>query len=285
MTNPAPLERGAPRVTLLGVPFDAASSYLRGAAQAPAAIRTALRSAHTNAFTERGMDSGEVADAGDVSLGNDAAHAAAARAAIESAVDALLQDSARPIVLGGDHSITYPVLRAVRPHAPRLTIVHFDAHPDLYDELGGDRWSHACPFARAMEDGLADRLVQVGIRASTAHQREQASRFGVETVDMRAWGRGVRPAVGGAVYVSVDLDVLDPAFAPGVSHLEPGGLSTRELLDAITSLRGEIIACDVVELNPARDPTGVTAAAAAKIVKELAGRMTDTASPIRPTAA
>lgn len=267
-----------PRPTLLGAPYDAASSFLRGPAQAPAAIRAALASPHSNSWTELDVDlgaPGALGDAGDVALPNEHARGAEARAAIEAGVDRLLASGARPIVLGGDHSITYPVLRAVRRHAPRLTVVHFDAHPDLYDALDGDHWSHASPFARAMEEGLADRLVQVGIRAATGHQREQARRFGVETIDMRAWHDGARPAVDGPLYVSVDLDALDPAFAPGVSHHEPGGLTTRELLAALHALgeSGAFVACDVVELNPTRDPTGVTAVVAAKVVKELAGIM------------
>ena len=265
-----------PRPVLLGAPWDAASSFLPGAARAPAAIRLALRSPHTNLWTESGLDLGlpdALGDAGDVELANERARGEEARLAIEAAVDRLCEAGARPIVLGGDHSVTYPVLRAVRRHRPRLTVVHFDAHPDLYDELDGDRLSHACPFARAMEEGLADRLVQVGIRAATGHQREQARRFGVETIDMRAWHAGGRPEADGPVYVSVDLDVLDPAFAPGVSHHEPGGLSVRDLLEAVAALGTRVVAADVVELNPDRDPAGVTAAVAAKVVKELAGAM------------
>src|SRR6185503_15943007 len=129
---------------------------------------------------------------------------------------------ARPVSLGGDHSVTYPILRAVRPHAPTVTILHIDAHPDLYDEFEGDRYSHACPFARIMEERLADRLVQVGIRTLTAVQRAQAERYGVEVIDMRAWVAGRRPTLREPVYVSIDIDAFDPAFAPGVGHREPG---------------------------------------------------------------
>jgi arginase family enzyme len=154
-----------------------------------------------------------------------------------------------------------------------LTILHIDAHPDLYDVLDGNRFSHACPFARIMESGLAARLVQVGIRTLNTHQREQAQRFGVEMIDMVGWGEGVRPVVDGPVYVSLDLDGLDPAFAPGVSHHEPGGLTTREVVHLLHSLPGPIIGADVVEFNPLRDPIGTTAALAAKLVKELIGRM------------
>jgi arginase family enzyme len=124
-----------------------------------------------------------------------------------------------------------------------------------------------------MEEGLAQRLVQVGIRTLTGHQRAQADRFGVEIIDMRSWAAGVRPLVAGPVYLSVDLDVLDPAFAPGVSHWEPGGLATRDLLALIQSLKCPVVGADVVEFNPRRDLTGMTAMVAAKVVKEITAVM------------
>jgi arginase len=157
-------------------------------------------------------------------------------------------------------------------YAP-LTILHIDAHPDLYEEFEGDRYSHACPFARIMEESLAQRLVQVGIRTMNGHQREQADRFGVEVIDMRAWVAGMRPGLSGAVYVSIDLDGLDPAFAPGVSHREPGGLSVRDVLALVQGADGDVIGADLVEYNPRQDIGGITATVAAKLVKELAGRM------------
>ena len=259
--------------TLLGLPYDASSSFLRGAAAAPAAIRAALHSPSSNSWSEALIDvlgSGALADAGDLLLGDDAAHA---RVAIEEGVRKVIAAGGRPISLGGDHSVTYPVLRAMRAAQPKLTILHIDAHGDLYDEFEGDRFSHACPFARIMEERLCDRLVQVGIRTLTAHQRAQADKFGVEIIDMRAWSAGQRPVLMGPVYVSLDLDALDPAFAPGVSHWEPGGLSTREVIGLLQALPASLVGADVVELNPARDPQGVTAMVAAKFVKELASRM------------
>jgi arginase len=198
---------------------------------------------------------------------------AAARTAIEAGVAAVLRRGQRPLCLGGDHSVTYPVLRAMRAVHPRLTILHIDAHADLYDVFEGDRYSHACPFARIMEERLCDRLVQVGLRTLTAHQRGQAARFGVEQMDMTAWTKGARPGFEGPVYVSLDLDALDPAFAPGVSHWEPGGLSTREVVGLIQALPPTLVGADVVELNPVRDRDGFTAMVAAKLVKELASRM------------
>ena len=164
----------------------------------------------------------------------------------------------------------------MRAHWPTLTILQFDAHPDLYDVFEGDRFSHACPFARIMEAKLADRLVQVGIRAMTEHQRVQANRFGVDVIDMRAWSTGARPVVRGPVYVSVDIDGLDPAFAPGVSHREPGGLSVRDVLGVIQTLEGPVVGANVVEFNPTRDLGDLTAQVCAKIVRELASRMIET---------
>jgi arginase len=264
------LNLGQPQ--LLGIPHDASSSYLRGAAEAPPLIRAALFSPAGNSWTESLRDlaaTGGLLDAGDLPCSDPRD----CRAQIESGVAAILTAGNRPLVLGGDHSITYPVVRAVgRCHQP-LTIVHIDAHPDLYDEFEGDRYSHACPFARILEEGQVSRLVQVGIRTMNSHQRGQAERFGVEVVRMREWSRGARPQVDGLVYLSVDLDGLDPAFAPGVSHREPGGLSVREVVDFIQDLGGELVGADVVEFNPRQDPSGVTATVAAKIVREIAGRM------------
>jgi arginase len=256
--------------TLLGVPFDAASSFTRGSGAGPSAIREALRSPSSNLWSESLHDlgaPGAFGDAGDVELTGDP------RAAIEEAVRGLLQRGLRPIVLGGDHSISYPVLRAVRPQHGRLSILHFDAHNDLYDDFNGDRYSHACPFARVMEEGLADQLVQVGIRAMTGHLREQADRFGVEVIDMRRWVRGDRYTLRHPVYVSLDIDALDPAFAPGVSHQEAGGLSVREVVTCLQRIDVPIVGADIVEFNPSRDGTGVTASACAKLLKELIAAM------------
>src|SRR6266566_349337 len=209
-----------------------------------------------------------------LSQGHGGGSAAEARAKIEEAVRTLLESGGRPIVLGGDHSVTYPIVRAVRWFHPRLSILHFDAHPDLYPEFEGDRYSHACPFARILEERLADQVVQVGIRTMNAVQRAQAERYGVEVIDMRAWVEGRRPTLREPVYVSIDLDAFDPAFAPGVSHREPGGLTVREVLTVLQGLSVPLVAADIVEFNPAADPSGMTATLCAKLVKEVAGKMT-----------
>ena len=154
-----------------------------------------------------------------------------------------------------------------------LNVLHFDAHPDIYDSYQGNRNSHASPFARIMEQGLVKRLVQVGIRTFTADQREQVKKFGVESIEMRNLTGNIELAFDGPVYISFDVDALDPAFAPGVSHREPGGMSTRQALDLIQRLRGKVVGADIVEFNPRMDPLHITGTVCAKLLKEIAARM------------
>ena len=258
---------------LIGLPTDCNSSFVRGPALAPPLIRDALWSDRGNTACENGMEIGrdfQIVDKGDLALtegpGDDDL--------IRIAVAASLQGQAIPILLGGDHAVTYPVLQSIHAHYGQVTILHVDAHPDLYDDFEGNPRSHASPFARIMENGLAVRLVQVGIRTLNRHCREQAERFGVEIIDMRNFEPGNVPSLAGPVYVSLDLDGLDPAFAPGVSHPEPGGLSVRDVLKILDRVTGEIVAADIVELNPRFDVNGVTAILAAKFVREVASRAT-----------
>jgi arginase len=260
-------------VTLLGCPWDGSSSFQRGAAGAPPRIRAALHSPSSNPYNERGDDlsaPGVLIDAGDLALPEDAARA---REQIERAVGGILERGGKPLVLGGDHSVTYPVLRAFRALGDPPIVLHFDAHGDLYDEFEGDRYSHACPFARVMEEGLAARLIQVGIRTLTPHQRAQAERFRVEMFEASRW-RDAITVVGALrhpVYVSLDMDVLEPMLAPGISHPEPGGLSVRDVLDVLAALGAGAIGADVVEYNPDNDVRDLTARVAVKFVKELVG--------------
>ena len=264
---------GPGTVALLGVPVDANSSHRAGASAAPAAVRGQLHSGSANLTTESGVDvESLLVDGGDVPVANAVGSRDDARS-IADAVRSILATGATPLCLGGDHSVTYPILQAIGPARSGLTIVHVDAHPDLYDELDGNRLSHASPFARIMEDGLCDRLVQVGIRTANEHQRDQARRFGVETIEARALDSFDPASIAGPTYVSIDLDGLDPAFAPGVSHHEPGGLTTRQLLELLAVLPGPVVGADVVELNPTRDVQDMTAMVAAKLVKELTARL------------
>lgn len=270
-TPPVAAVRAQP-VAVLGIPFDAHASFLRGPALAPARIREAWHSGSANLCTEHGLDLGTETnwqDVGDVTWET----SEAAFTAIETAVADLLAQGQRVLALGGDHSVTYPIMRAYGQHYPKLTIVHLDAHADLYDSLDGSVLSHACPFARIMEAGHAERLIQFGIRTLNPHQRAQAERFGVEIIEMRSWDVQQPWSFTDPVYLSLDLDVLDPAFAPGVSHHEPGGCSTRDLLTFLNHLDAPIVGADIVELNPVRDLVGITAMVAMKLKKELLGKM------------
>ncbi len=238
---------------------------MKGPAGAPDKIRRALNSGSMNLFTEQGDDlTGSFADLGDFQVGG--------YFEIESLTLQHLQKGPKLFTLGGDHSITFPVLRALHTKYPVLDVLQIDAHPDLYQEYEGNPYSHACPFARIMEEGLASRLVQVGIRTLNTHQREQAARFGVELYAMKDLPLKQPLRFTNPVYISLDMDALDPAFAPGVSHREPGGLSTREVLSLIQNLEGEVVGADLVEYNPRQDFGTTTATLGAKLMKELLGR-------------
>ncbi|HEY0027912.1 MAG TPA: agmatinase [Allosphingosinicella sp.] len=256
-------------VRLIGLPTDSHSSFLRGAAAAPAAICAAVASDYGNSTAENGLELGTdilLEDIGDLPLSEGEGDFALIRAAFAAAA----RDGAVPIGLGGDHMVSFPAVAGLAEvHGP-LEILHFDAHTDLYDDFEADPLSHASPFARIMEGGLARRLVQVGIRTLNRHTRGQAERFGVEVVEMRHFAADAVPIPGAPLYISIDLDGFDPAFAPGVSHHEPGGLSVRDVLNVLARVRTPIVGADVVELNPSRDLNGVTATLAAKLVKELA---------------
>jgi arginase len=264
-------------VVVIGVPSDDNSTFKRGAALAPSRIREVLHSGSSNMCTESLRDLSVepgFQDLGDLELAN----GLAGLKQIEQAVADFLEGGVRVLSLGGDHAVTYPIVRAYAAQYVDLNILHLDAHPDLYDEFEGNRYSHACPFARIMEEGLAARLVQIGIRTMNPHQRAQAERFGVEVITARGFaarGREWEAPLGfdGPVYLSVDMDVLDPAFAPGVAHHEPGGLTTREVLGLIQRLRAPLVGADIVEFDPTRDPLGITAMAAAKLLKEIVDRM------------
>ena len=169
--------------------------------------------------------------------------------------------------------MTYPIIKAFSRKYRDLTILQFDAHADLYDTFEGNRYSHACPFARIMEEGLAKRLVQIGVRTLNGHEQAQASRFGVEIIEMKDWAQDRVPAFDGPVYLSFDLDAIDPAYAPGVSHQEPGGFTTRQVIDTLLALKADVIGADIVEFNPRQDVGHLTENVAAKLAKEIAAKM------------
>lgn len=261
--------------SLLDLPFDGASSFMRGAAEAPSKIRAALKCDSSNRWTESGIDlgaEGAVHDSGYVQTGP-MSEPGDMLELISAGARKVFDEGYAPVFLGGDHAVTYPAFKGLAERIAPVSILHFDAHPDLYDSFEGDRLSHACPFARIMEEGLAKRLVQVGIRTANGHQLEQAARFGVEMITMRDQGASETLSFNEPLYISFDVDVLDPAFAPGVSHPEPGGLSTREAVSIIQSVRAPAFAgADLVEYNPSLDVREITAMTCAKILKEILAR-------------
>lgn len=259
-------------ISVAGIPYDESSSFLHGCALAPAKIREAFHSDSSNYFTESGSDLKDhpgITDVGSIELNK----SISVPLSIEMSLDKILSAYDKVLTLGGDHSITYPVVKAFAKKYTKLTILHLDAHADLYDTFEGDKYSHACPFARIMEEGLAVRLVQAGIRTLSTHQREQAARFGVEIIEMKNWNSTIHFQFEGPVYLSLDMDAIDPAFAPGVSHHEPGGFSSREVISIIQNLKGNLVGADLVEFNPTRDPSGITAMLAGKLFKELLDRL------------
>jgi agmatinase len=261
------------RIQLLGLPTDVNSSYRRGAAQGPAAIRRAWQRYQQfgNRTTESGLEIGRdlhFDDLGDLELDespDDHARIVAA-AAVAAGRGPLLS-------LGGDHAVTFPLVEGIgRVHGP-LNLLHFDAHPDLYDDYEGNPRSHASPFARIMERGLARTLVQVGVRTWNAHNRAQARRFGVEVVEWDRFAVDRVPLPDAPLYVTIDLDGIDPAFAPAVSHPEPGGLSVRDVVQVVRRIRARVVGADIVELNPTQAEGDATAIVAVKLMKELAAAM------------
>lgn len=265
------------KVTLLGIPTDINSSHLRGPAKAPDAIRAALHSGSSNMSSENGWDlqSADIfGDAGNVAT----TETPRDLDIIADAAAAIFRDGAG-LFLGGDHFVSWPLLEGLsRAGHAAPNLVHIDAHPDLYPDFEGNPHSHASPMARILERGLARSLTQIGVRTVNDVQKGQIDRYGVAAFTARQYRQALASLPTGPTYISIDLDGLDPAFAPGVSHHEPGGLSVREVLDLIDAIPGPVIGADIVEYNPDRDINGMTAAVAAKLVKELAGRIAQDAT-------
>lgn len=261
------------RISLLGVPHDDNSSYLKGSAEAPALIRRELLADDAySTWSETGIDfsaPGRLVDHGDIQFES----ASDPWELIERRVGSVLETGDPLICLGGDHAITHPIMRAVRRRHPSLTILHIDAHPDIYHDYQGNPRSHTSPFARIMEERLADRLIQVGLRTITDHHREQFERFGVEVIEAGRWAEATRLTITTPVYLSLDMDALDPVYAPGVSHREPGGPTSRQVIDLIHTITQPIVAADIVEYNPRCDIANLTAVLAAKLLKEIGGMM------------
>ena len=259
-------------LSILGIPFDENSSFLKGSAKAPQKIIEAFSSDSSNAYSENGFNCRntekiKILDNLELPYGELAIEK------IRTIIKEELEKSNHVLSIGGDHSITFPIIEAFSAKYDSLNILHFDAHPDLYDDFDNNPFSHASPFARIMENNLVKRLVQIGIRTLNDHQIDQVNRFGVEVIEMKDFDSDLVLQFIGPVYISLDLDGLDPAYAPGVSHPEPGGLSTRNIINIIHSLKGQVIGGDIVEYNPDKDINDITATTGAKLMKELIGKI------------
>lgn len=255
------------KIIIQGIKFDEKSSYQKGPKLAPVLIREALNCGSSNMFAEslNSIVNSRIEDKGDFEISE--------YFDIETLTKNHLNSGTKVFTLGGDHSITFPIIKALSKKYPKLDILHIDAHCDLYDNFEGDKYSHACPFARIMENNLAVRLVQVGIRTLNTHQAEQAEKFNVEIHQMKDLDLTKISKFENPLYISLDMDGFDPAFAPGVSHHEPGGLTSRQVINLIQNIDSEIIGADIVEYNPNRDFQNMTAFLAAKMMKEILVKM------------
>jgi len=262
-------------IKLVGIPYDNNSSFLKGPSLAPPRIRLMDSDGSANSFAENGMDIKKEVnyiDEGDIVF-TDINPGKVFTTIKQKIKNLLTNDDDKVISLGGDHSISYPVIEAFTEKYESLNILHLDAHADLYDNFDNNPYSHASPFARIMEIGKINSLTQVGIRTLNTHQKEQAEKFGVKVMEMKNFSFDFITTLKSPLYISLDIDVLDPAFAPGISHHEPGGISSRELITIIQRITALIVGADIVEYNPVRDVNNMTAMVAYKLLKELISKM------------
>ncbi|MFI5782819.1 agmatinase [Nocardia sp. NPDC051570] len=276
-------EVSRPDVLVVGVPFDSGVSYRPGARFGPGHIRGAstLLRPYNPAQDVHPFGEQQVADAGDIAV--NPFDITEAIATIAGASERLAEDGAALVTLGGDHTIALPILRTMRRlHGP-IAVLHFDAHLDTWDTYFGAPYTHGTPFRRASEEGLLDleHCQHMGIRGPlyAAEDLEDDRTLGFQIVRADDYEvDGIRGAVDrmrarlgdGPVYVSIDIDVLDPAHAPGTGTPEPGGLTSRELLNTLRGLRGlNVVGADVVEVAPAYDHAEITGVAAAHVAYEL----------------
>jgi agmatinase len=273
-------------VAIVGVPFDGGVSYRPGARFGPAHVRASsrlLRPYHQELeVSPFGVQ--QVADAGDLAVNPFDLPAAIAQ--IEDGLRSLRDRARRSVVIGGDHTIVLPELRTLAEvHGP-ITVLHLDAHLDTWDTYFGAPYTHGTPFRRASEEGLIDRTTSchVGIRGPlySPTDLDDDEALGFMTIRADAYEQGVTAVIErirrrlgtGPVLVSIDIDVLDPAHAPGTGTPEAGGLTSRELLATLRGLVGlDIVGADVVEVSPAYDHAEITGIAAANVVYDLLGLM------------
>lgn len=257
---------------LFGAPFDGTTSFVPGTRFGPARIREVSAGIETySPDLDRSLEEAKLADLGDLELpfGN----TSAALEIIEAACRSILAAGAKPFMLGGEHLVTLPAVRACHSFYRELAVIQFDAHADLRDEYMGEHDSHATVMRRVAEVTGAENLYQIGIRSGTREEFAFGRAFSaVFTDDLRSGAEAAkRELAGRPVYITVDIDVVDPGFAPGTGTPEPGGCRPQELFEALRRLRGlNVVGFDVVEVNPLVDSGFVTSLLAAKLVREAA---------------
>lgn len=277
---------------VVGLPWDATSSYRRGAAAGPDAIRRATSGRLYNRFTEQGVDLAalwRVCDHGNVKETRDISKL---KKSLLSAVSLHDHHDYSTLFLGGDHFVSYPCFSlTAQKYKRRLSLLYCDAHPDHYESYEGSRYSHATTVSRILDDRnlCSGTVCYVGMRASTREQDERIRASGLAAYTTQdVYTRGCDAIASSIksvlldqlVYLSVDLDCLDPAFAPGVGNPQPGGLSTRQMLEILHGLGGlEIVAADIVEYSPKFDSNArTTAFASAILIKDIMGIMAKSAT-------
>jgi agmatinase len=270
-------------VAILGIPFDGGTSYRPGARYGPREIRnqSSLIRPYNHFLKAAPFDALNIADYGDI----DPAPASieTSYAIIERDIAAVIEKGVLPVAVGGDHSVTLPILRAVAGKHGPVGLVHFDSHPDTWDEYFGGKYFHGTPFRRAVEEGLVDpaRMIQLGIRgplygeSDFDFQKQHGIRL-VDIAEIKSRGveatlRRVHDLARGSIYVSFDIDAVDPAFAPGTGTPEVGGLDSYEALSLVRGLSGlEVVGFDLVEVSPLYDGPGqITSLLAANLIFEF----------------
>ncbi len=261
-------------IKLIGIPYDGNSSFLKGPSMAPERIRLMDKEGSANRFSESGIEviaGKNYEDMGDINFTT--TNPEQAFNSIRESITRQLAGNNKVVSIGGDHSVTWPIVDGYTEKFSNLNILHLDAHADLYENFDNNPYSHASPMARILETGKIASITSVGIRTLNSHQREQAKKYKVNMIEMKDFTIDFITGLKGPLYISLDIDVLDPAFAPGISHHEPGGISTRQLLQIIQSINVEIVGADIVEYNPFRDVNNMIAMVAYKLFKELIVKM------------
>lgn len=258
-------------IVLVGAPFDGTVSYRPGTRFAPMAVRTESYGLETySPYLEMDLEDYKLSDIGDIEFpfGNKEA----TLESIKSVTREIIQDEKKPLIIGGEHLISYPVVQSLYEKYPDLHVIHFDAHTDLRDEYMGETLSHATVLRRIWDIVGDAKIYQFGIRSGTREEFEWAEehtyleKFSVNTLASKVKRLKDKP-----IYLTVDLDVLDPSIFSGTGTPEPGGIIMKELLSSFVAMKGlNFVGADVVELSPHYDTSGVSTAVACKVIREVA---------------